>query len=312
MKGNRRHGGKRIRRRTACRPADGRCDRGLVRLVICAAIFVLLVAVKLLSPRMVGTLSQSAGQLIGQDADFRAAFAAVGRAISGEGEVTDSLQDAYTAVFRPMTPREEGIPTLTAAREVFAPANRLAQYVAKPFPDSGAANDPIVVQSSLPTAEIDGASGGETVSALSIQPAPPEDASLELRNLGFAYVTPLRGTLTSPFGWREHPVRGEEAFHYGMDIAAEKGTAICAFADGTVYACGESSTLGNYIMLRHSGGYVTLYAHCDRITVTGGSVKMGEKIAEVGETGVATGPHLHFALQDGNLSLNPGYYVEVG
>ena len=60
------------------------------------------------------------------------------------------------------------------------------------------------------------------------------------------------------------------------------------------------------------GGYITLYAHCSRITASSGSVAMGEKIAEVGDTGLVTGPHLHFELHDGPLYLNPIYYVEVG
>ena len=64
-------------------------------------------------------------------------------------------------------------------------------------------------------------------------------------------------------------------------------------------------------MLQHDGGYVTLYAHCSAVTTGGGRVSMGEKIAEVGDTGVATGPHLHFELHDGELYLNPIYYIEV-
>lgn len=311
MKGNRRHQPKHIqqRKRAARRPARGNWDKGLVRLVICAAIFVLLVAVKLLSPQSIGALAKSAGRLIGRDADFQAAFAAVGRAISGEEDMTDSLQDAYTAVFNPVEPQEEGALSYTAAREVFVSANRLAQYVEKPFPGNAAQDDPIRLKSVDAAAEVE---VSQTLSTVSSMPAPPENASLELRSLGFDYITPLRGTVTSPFGWREHPIQGEERFHYGLDIAADTGTAICAFADGTVYATGESSTLGNYIMLEHSGGYITLYAHCDRVTAAGGSVKMGEKIAEVGETGAATGPHLHFELHDGSLYLNPIYYVEVG
>ena len=76
-------------------------NRALARLVICGAAFVLLVAVKLLFPGAISALARSAGQLIGRDADFRAAFAAMGRAVSGEAAVSDSLQDAYTAVFSP-------------------------------------------------------------------------------------------------------------------------------------------------------------------------------------------------------------------
>jgi len=99
--------------------------------------------------------------------------------------------------------------------------------------------------------------------------------------------------------------------HDGVDLAADSGTDIYAFADGQVFATGESSSLGQYIILCHEGDYTTLYAHCRCITKTGGRVKMGEKIAEVGQTGMATGPHLHFQLQQGERYLNPLYYVEV-
>ncbi|HIR19880.1 MAG TPA: peptidoglycan DD-metalloendopeptidase family protein [Candidatus Pelethomonas intestinigallinarum] len=151
----------------------------------------------------------------------------------------------------------------------------------------------------------------QTLSYVYTMPALPANASLEQRNLGFAYQSPILGALSSTFGWRDHPVDGENKFHYGVDLAAAEGADICAFADGKVYATGESSTLGNYIMLEHPGGYITLYAHCSRVTVTGGAVSMGDKIAEVGQTGVATGPHLHFELHDGSLYLNPIYYVQV-
>ena len=84
-----------------------------------------------------------------------------------------------------------------------------------------------------------------------------------------------------------------------------------AFADGEVYATGESITLGNYIMIQHANGYITLYAHCSKVVATSGAIAMGQKIAEVGHTGQVTGPHLHFELHDGDLYLNPIYYVEL-
>lgn len=105
-------------------------------------------------------------------------------------------------------------------------------------------------------------------------------------------------------------MEGEEKFHYGLDIAADTGTAIGCFADGVVTAVGESSSYGKYVMVSHGEDYSTLYAHCSRITVTSGTaVKEGEKIAEVGETGIATGPHLHFEIHKGETYLNPIYYV---
>ena len=140
----------------------------------------------------------------------------------------------------------------------------------------------------------------------------PDNVCLEQALLGFDYCTPVMGTLTSDFGYREHPVQGEERFHYGLDIAAAAGTEISCFADGTVTAVGESSSYGKYITVSHRGGFSTLYAHCSRILAASGvSVKEGDAIAEVGETGVATGPHLHFELHQGSQYLNPIYYVSL-
>ena len=138
----------------------------------------------------------------------------------------------------------------------------------------------------------------------------PENASLFQEVLGFAYTAPVAGTLTSSFGYRNHPVEGENKFHYGLDLAADAGTVIVSFADGIVNLVGESSDLGKYVMVSHSNGYTSLYAHCSRITASSGqTVKMGDPIAEVGQTGEATGNHLHFELHQGDRYLNPIYYV---
>ncbi|MFQ9290216.1 MAG: M23 family metallopeptidase [Oscillospiraceae bacterium] len=121
--------------------------------------------------------------------------------------------------------------------------------------------------------------------------------------LGFAYAAPVQGTVTDGFGWREN------TFHYGTDIAADAGTVISSFADGTVTAVGDSSQLGNYVTVSHAGAFTTLYAHCSRITASSGQqVALGDPIAEVGETGNATGPHLHFAIQKDTVYLDPAYY----
>ena len=138
----------------------------------------------------------------------------------------------------------------------------------------------------------------------------PENVGMQQVLLNFDYQRPVKGTLTSGFGYRKHPVDGAERFHYGVDIAAETGAEIVCFADGVVTATGESTSFGKYCTVEHSGGFTTLYAHCNRVTAAAGAaVRMGDKIAEVGETGQATGPHLHFALQREGIYLNPIYYV---
>ena len=126
------------------------------------------------------------------------------------------------------------------------------------------------------------------------------------------YYTPVSGVLSSAFGYREHPVEGEERFHYGVDLAADEGMEVNCFADGTVTAVGESSSYGRYCIVAHEGGYSTLYAHCSRVVVSSGAqVARSQKIAEVGSTGMATGPHLHFELQKDGIYLNPIYYVSA-
>ena len=138
----------------------------------------------------------------------------------------------------------------------------------------------------------------------------PEVVNMLQQVLGFAYQKPVEGTVTSSFGFRDHPVAGTERFHYGLDIGCEKGTVIHAFADGTVTAVAESTELGKYLILTHEDGYTTLYAHCSRVNASSGqSVRMGDPIAEVGDTGDATGYHLHFELHQNNIYLNPIYYV---
>lgn len=341
-------------RRTRSRRRGGPESQTPVRLIVCGVIFVLLVAAKLLFPEAVDRLAGSARQLIGRDADFQEAFAAVGRAVSGERPVSDSLQEAYTAVFNPDSdleqqsepvpeespepasqPEKDPRPASSTTSDVSAPGARLLRYGALELPEADKAVmrelliSPDSASSSIAHPAGDGdasqppgdpeASPSEQDDAATMEAwqlytmaALPENASLEQRNLGFPHCTPVPGRLTSTFGWREHPVEGGNRFHYGVDLAAETGTDVVAFAAGEVYASGESSTLGNYVMLRHEGGYITLYAHCSRITASSGSVAMGEKIAEVGDTGLVTGPHLHFELHDGELYLNPIYYVAVG
>ena len=138
----------------------------------------------------------------------------------------------------------------------------------------------------------------------------PENASAEIRVLGIDHTAPLAGEITSPFGWRIHPISGREEFHYGADVAAEEGAAIACFADGTVGVVGESVTLGNYLTVHHENGLLTLYAHCSRILAASGDpVCRGETIAEVGSTGSATGPHLHFEVHDGEELLDPAVYL---
>jgi murein DD-endopeptidase MepM/ murein hydrolase activator NlpD len=239
--------------------------RHLWQLAISGVILALAVAIKLLSPGLMHTISDRLTPLMGSDTNFTEAFAAVGKAVSGEGEVAQALNDAYVAVF---------------GSGGGAETEKTAQSI-----DTTDVSTPVVYSSDQV----------------------PAWACLTQRVLGFAYDAPVEGVLTSGFGYRTDP---ETEFHSGIDLAADEGTKIRAFADGTVCVVGESSELGRYVKINHENGISTLYAHCKKVTAADGqTVRRGDAIATVGQTGHATGPHLHFELICGATYLNPVYYV---
>ena len=113
---------------------------------------------------------------------------------------------------------------------------------------------------------------------------------------------PVAGTITSPQGYRTDPITGEISYHSGTDIAVPEGTPILAAADGTVTIANATDSWGGsygyYVKIDHGGGLTTLYAHCSSICVTKNQqVQVGQIIAFVGQTGRATGPHLHFEVR---------------
>lgn len=101
--------------------------------------------------------------------------------------------------------------------------------------------------------------------------------------------------VTSPFGWRTHPITGKQTFHNGIDIAGDYGDAIPAVASGTVTSAGFNDGYGLYVSITAADGSETGYAHCAELYVTAGQqVTTGQSIAAIGSTGNSTGPHLHF------------------
>ena len=139
----------------------------------------------------------------------------------------------------------------------------------------------------------------------------PDTVDDTVHAMSFDHVLPVAGVLTSPFGSRVSPTSGEPAFHYGLDLAADEGTPITAFADGTVREVGESD-YGKYLIVDHAGGFSTLYAHCSSILLgVGDEVLCGGEIALVGQTGNATGPHLHLELWKDGMALDPADYLDV-
>jgi murein DD-endopeptidase MepM/ murein hydrolase activator NlpD len=124
--------------------------------------------------------------------------------------------------------------------------------------------------------------------------------------LGELFIYPIRGRLTSAYGWRNDPISGVRRFHAALDLAAPIGTPVKATMDGRVSTVGFNGTYGKFIILSHNSGFQTMYAHLSVTSVTQGSyVNQGSKIGEVGSTGYSTGPHLHFAAFKNGRPVNP-------
>lgn len=128
---------------------------------------------------------------------------------------------------------------------------------------------------------------------------------------GQSYTWPLPGhySISSPFGYRMHPILGYSKFHSGVDIPAPSGTPIVAAKSGTVIMSQLMSGYGNVVMVDH-GDTVTVYAHCSALNVgVGDSVSAGDVVAFVGSTGLSTGAHLHFEVRVNGSPVNPLGYV---
>lgn len=136
-------------------------------------------------------------------------------------------------------------------------------------------------------------------------------------NLRLLYPLPSPEPITSPYGWRVHPITGERRLHTGTDIGAPEGTPILAAYAGRVATADEMGGYGNAVVIEHNNGSQdTLYGHMSEILVHPGQwVEQGTVIGRVGSTGMSTGPHLHFELRnkvgDDWETLDPGPQLEA-
>lgn len=134
----------------------------------------------------------------------------------------------------------------------------------------------------------------------------PEDDS------SITFIMPLDGVVTSPFGERVHPVFNTSKFHTGIDIDAEMGTPIKSSTKGSVKEVGEDEYNGKFVRIQ-SGSYEVVYAHCFKILVEQGQkINQGDVIAEVGDTGITSGSHLHFEIKENGEPVNPVDKLDIG
>ena len=250
-----------------------------VRLYIAAGIFLLLTAVKLLFPEPLEELRAAAAVQINKNIDYRAELAALAHTAERCSGYVQSVWLEWAALEEQKRPEESPASADNMDEAVSAAAT--------PVPESPK------VQETAPS---------ETAEST---------VSEQKAELPFEYMSPLAAiSVSSGFGTRLHPTEGVEKFHYGLDLAADEGTEIRAFAAGTVAEAASMDGYGNYILLRHDDGYSSLYGHCSRLLVQPGEqVQAGQTIALVGHTGNATGPHLHFELREAESCIDPGIYL---
>lgn len=134
----------------------------------------------------------------------------------------------------------------------------------------------------------------------------PQVAALELGPPGAGFIWPLRGRFTSGFGPRTHPVYGGGDFHTGIDLAVPVGTQVRAAAPGEVIWAGWRGNYGLLVIIDHQNGYSTYYAHLSQVRVSPGQfVEWGQVIGLSGNSGLSTGPHLHFEIRRWGEPVNP-------
>lgn len=259
-----------------------------LKLYISAGIFILLTAVRVISPSFAAQLADEIENVLVMEHEQTVSVIELGKSLA-EGEVISTFfQKGENKPGPEPTPAPTAVTAITPA-----PAPTPAPTpIAEPQPTENPAVAAFL-ESQAAYAEY----------------AVPTNVSYECPVLPFEYVSPVSGIKSSGFGYRLHPIENKVKYHYGTDFAANTGTAVTAFADGVIVAAGDSDSYGKYMIIDHSDGYSTLYAHCSELCMGCGNVSKGDVIARVGSTGAATGPHLHFELMCNDTYLNPEFYL---
>ena len=113
----------------------------------------------------------------------------------------------------------------------------------------------------------------------------------------------------APFGMRKHPILGYKRMHYGVDIVAKRGADVYASAKGTIVQASYNGGFGKNVKIDHGYGYISVYAHLSKIMVKKGQeVNRGDLIGLVGNTGLSTGPHLHYEVRINNKPVDPSIF----
>ena len=298
--------------------------RRLLQLGACLLVFLTVFAVKGVD-RLASLRSELSG-ILGTNANFGVAAERLGWALRTETPVGETLGRLLTEIFFPRetvqpVPRQDGPVFLAAERDLGGMTGYSTLLLGEKTAEGteqetgtdmgGNGNEPEL------SPEPEPGPGQEDTPEVIIMPYDgpelPEEASMDKYDLHLEEtVAPVTAAMTSNFGWRQDPFGEGQSFHHGLDMGVPTGTAVLAFSGGTVEYIGESDIYGQYLQIDHGNGVKSFYAHCSKLCVQQGQkVEAGEKVAESGETGNATGPHLHLELKWNGIYLNPAYYIEL-
>lgn len=324
------YGGSSTRSRRRGAPSQERVR--LLQLAVCLTLFLAVFLWKGVFPQRLGQVQEDLLTLITTDLDFQGALAELGESLAGSDTALSDLGAFCAEIFgvkepeAPAEPIDLALPAPlgsirseelrflsrnTDAAAVTAHYADLAQYgleIRLTEPEQEETPVESAVQEEPPAVPAVG-----TVIMVSDYSgeALPNNYTMDQLSLGeLETVTPIMGHLNSEYGYRDHPINGRYQFHGGVDIGGQTGDPIGAFAAGTVEYVGKDDSYGLYLQVDHGNGVKSFYAHCSKIVVSKGqTVALGEKVAEIGSSGSATGPHLHLELKYYKMHLNPVYYV---
>lgn len=281
------------------------------KLWISAAIIAAALVIKLLP----GGAGETVARVVSGGLDYKEAVAAIGRVARGEEDVVAVFRGFAAPKKQPAAPDDapkQAQPAIDSNFYQTKPEEDKAQPAAAVETAALRAQQTELAEAEQLSFQMSPEELADDTRAEPFRIPPPSYCSYDKVKITFEHVTPVYGTITSKFGYRDHPIGGKASFHTGLDIAAKTGTAVACFADGTVLEAARNDTYGNYVLVEHSGGIRSFYGHNSKLTVKKGQkVKLGQKLAEVGTTGLSTGPHLHFEVRKGTLRLDPKYYIST-
>ncbi len=298
---------KRSVRRKKERMSHGK-KRRLTKITLSALILLVGVVVKF--GFMGSALGEKVSGIINSDFDYKQAAETIGRAVSGDEKIISVFKELTQMQVQEVSSEIKADKDL---EEEIIDENFYNTYNTTEEENSVQANQlDFTEQTEIEklSFEMSEAELSDDTKAEPFVIPPPSNCSYERINISFKTCVPVYGKITSPYGYRDHPVGGDAGFHTGMDIAANKGRAVKAFAAGKVLQASTNKVYGNYVLIEHADGIRSFYGHNSKLNVKKGQrVKLGQKIAEVGSTGLSTGPHLHFEVRKGSMRLNPKYYI---